>query len=102
MGIFFLIEDQYGERLSDVIELERLQRHFPRVEGSCLRFVSDDDDARFNRAQAEPLLAELKALDASISKKEERDELERLTATIERHLAKKRVYSCFYGEDGEK
>lgn len=98
MGIFVSIEDTEGEPLSEAIDIERLQRHFPAQEGFCLRFISEAEDAFFNQGQLPYLLAELKTLEEKLKKTEEKEEHAKLLRLAERINGKKGTYIKFYGE----
>ena len=103
MGIFVSIEDREGESLSEVIAIEKVQRHFKAIEASiCARFVSEADDAVFNQGQLPILEAELRTLEAKGLKAEEAAELKRLLDYCGRARKKKNALLKFYGEGEER
>jgi hypothetical protein len=100
MGIFVSIEGRDGDNLSEVFSLERIQRHFKAIEASvCARFISEADDAVFNKAQIPVLAAEFRTLEAKGLKAEEADELKRLLACCDKALRKDNALLKFYGEE---
>lgn len=101
MSVFVSIEDKDGELISDVFDVERIQRRFPSLENSvCVRFISDNEDAFFNQAQLPFLEEELIRVSALELRQDERAELERILSFVRRIAGKRRTYVRFYGERG--
>lgn len=102
MSVFVSIEDQEGEGLAPVVDVDRLHRRFGRLsEGVCLRFVSEEEDASFNQLQLPLLVAELDQLgEAADLSDVERDELTRVLRLCRRFQDKRGVHARFYGERG--
>ncbi|MBU0926952.1 MAG: hypothetical protein KKA67_04340 [Spirochaetes bacterium] len=98
MSIFVSVEDLEGEPLSDIFEIERVYRKFPKEAGVCLRFVGEAVDASFNALQTPSLLAELEAVSGAALDAAERAELERVLKVCAKHAGKKNSYVKFYGE----
>ena len=98
MSVFVSIEDDEGEALAEVFELERLQGRFASVAGCCLRFVSDRVDASFNALQTPLLVAELESLRSLGLDAIEKAELERLAKLCAKHAGKPKTNVRFYGE----
>jgi hypothetical protein len=101
MSVFVTVEDREGEGAFEVLELSRLQRHFAAMpETICARFISEREDAAFNRAQNECLIKELVGLREKDLKKDERDELESLLKLCDKVQTKRHHLIKFYGEEG--
>jgi regulatory protein YycH of two-component signal transduction system YycFG len=101
MSVFVTVEDREGEGAFEVLELNRLIRHFKSIEGSvCARFISEDEDAIFNKSQNDCLIKELVGLRAKDLKKEEREELDALLKYCDKVQTKKNYLIKFYGERG--
>lgn len=98
MSVFVSVEDQEGEPLIDVFEIERIYRRFAAVPGVCLRFVGEAEDASFNAQQGPFLVAELESVKALALDAAERKELDRVLAACAKHAGRKREYIRFYGE----
>jgi hypothetical protein len=101
MSLYVSVEDEEGDNLAPVIDIERLPRRFKGASGSvCLRFVSEEEDASFNRFQLPVLVSELDSLGESELKTEERQELVALLRLVRRFQDKPKVHVRFYGEKG--
>lgn len=98
MSVFVSIEDDEGESLAEVFELEHLQGRFPKVEGCCLRFVSERVDASFNALQTPLLASELESLRSASLDAAEKAELERMARLCSKHAGKPKTNIRFYGE----
>lgn len=98
MGVFVSIEDQEGEPLVDVFELDRLHRRFSGIAGFCLRFIGETEDASFNALQSPGLVSELESLSAVGLNAAEKTELDRLLGVCRKHAGKRHEYIRFYGE----
>ena len=98
MSVFVSVEDQEGEPLIDVFELDRVHRRFPGSGGVCLRFVGESEDASFNAQQTPLLTAELEGLSSLALDPAERKELTRLLDLCRKHVGKRHEYIRFYGE----
>ena len=101
MSVFVSIEDKEGDGLAPVVDVDRIQHRFPEQEGSvCLRFISDGEDASFNRLQLPLLVQELDELDKMELRADEREELTKVLRLCRRFQDKDGVHARFYGERG--
>jgi hypothetical protein len=101
MSIFVSIEDKEGEGLAPVVDVDRIQRRFrEKPESVCLRFISDEEDASFNRFQLPQLVRELDEIDKLELRADERDELTKILRLCRRFQDKPGVHARFYGERG--
>ncbi len=101
MSVFVSIEDKEGEGLAPVLDVDRIQRRFAAAADTlCLRFISDAEDASFNRLQLPILVKELEALEALDLRGDERDELVKILRLCRRFQDKAGVHARFYGERG--
>lgn len=98
MSIFISVEDPEGEPLSEVFEIEKIFRKFPKDSGQYLCFITEQVDASFNALQTPGLLVELQALSAATLAEVEHRELDRLLKVCAKHAGKKNEYIRFYGE----
>jgi len=104
MSIYVTIEDKEGESFSEIIEILKIQRHFPAITDSCcLRFINDKEDTVFNKTQIAVLLDELVALKEKPIKQEEQEELEKITRLCNRaHKNQQDLYFKFYAENSSE
>lgn len=101
MSIFVSIEDKEGEGLASVIDVDHIQRRFAAAADSvCLRFISNEEDASFNRFQLPILVRELEALDAVDLRPDERTELTAVLRLCRRFQDTPGAHARFYGERG--
>jgi len=103
MSIYVTIEDRDGESFSEVIEITKIQRHFPgSTESACLRFIGDNVDTFFNKPQIAVLLNELSGLKQKPVKPDEEAELEKIIRLCSRaHNNQQDLYLKFYGEQSK-
>jgi hypothetical protein len=101
MSVFVSIEDKEGEGLAPVVDVDRIQRRFrERPDSVCLRFISDEEDASFNRFQLPLLVKELDELGEQDLRVDERNELIQIQRLCRRFQDKPGVHARFYGERG--
>jgi hypothetical protein len=101
MTIFVSIEDEDGEQLDKVLDIESIQKRFPRTKvdgGSCLRFVDEKGDTAFNRLQLGELVEELASLESSLTQPQEKKELDALLGACRKATGIKGAYLKFYAE----
>lgn len=99
MSVFVSIEDNDGEPLVDVFEVDQVFRRFPEVPGTCVRFICEAEDASFNAKQSPMLLAELESLDKPDLDPASKKELTRILSACKKHAGRHHVYIRFYGEE---
>ncbi len=86
-----------------MVDVDRIQRRFRERSGSvCLRFISDEEDASFNRFQLPLLVQELDELDKLELRADEREELTKIVRLCRRFQDKQGVHARFYGERGRR
>jgi hypothetical protein len=101
MAIFVSIEDEDGETLDKVFDIEIIQKRFPRTKeegGACLRFIDERGDTVFNRLQLGELIEELASLGSSLSQSQEKKELDVLLAACRKAIGTRGAYLKFYAE----